>query len=265
MAITARCDPTSRPGPDLRGRFSRRQSRRLARRRCRRSVFVPRTANDPAAITMPKPAGFGQELALGLSNAPGAQSSWREGRGDSSCRALRAGAIRVAHRDDQRADLRPPDGCSWKGRTAGRADQNTGFRRSPTTSPSIAWSIARSCAGASSAIIRNSSRRSGFGDLEGRFALLDRPLPSRAPTPAAIVAAIYTLIQIARLNGAPATRPGSRKATLPLLGNAKNFLRRLLQFWHSRRARERLWSIGILRRPYNSPGRHLELPFGFAE
>ena len=46
---------------------------------------------------------------------------------------------------------------------------NTGSRRCLTTSPSIAWSISRSYAGASSATIRSSqSQEVGLGQFEGR-------------------------------------------------------------------------------------------------
>ena len=70
--------------------------------------------------------------------------------------------VRVAHRDYQLTDNRPGRMkllIEWL--EGGRSRPNTGSQRFRKTSPSARWSTSPSCAGASSATIRSSSRRSG--------------------------------------------------------------------------------------------------------
>ena len=63
-----------------------------------------------------------------------------------------------------------------------RADQILALDPSRKASPSIVWSISQSCAGASNAIIRNSSRRSGSGisrDVAGADSITTPPCASQ--------------------------------------------------------------------------------------
>ena len=105
-----------------------------------------------------------KELALGLPERLGARSTWREGTAEQPVLALcpRAGSRRASRLQAQRE----PTGRMAADRVArGRegADQILALDPAATTSRFVAWSIWPSCAGASSATIRNSSRKSGSG------------------------------------------------------------------------------------------------------
>jgi SRSO17 transposase len=80
---------------------------------------------------------------------------WREGTAERLSSRFALVRVRVAHRDYQLTDNRPEEWLliEWP-------ETNTGFRPYPKASPSVVWSTSPSCAGASSAITRSSSKRS---------------------------------------------------------------------------------------------------------
>jgi SRSO17 transposase len=93
-------------------------------------------------------------LAQSLPGAAWETVTWREGSADwLSSRLMRACGcgprIRVAARRGRRS------GCWWNGPRTRRSRPGTGSPHCPRTCPSKRWSIAPSCAGASSATIRS--------------------------------------------------------------------------------------------------------------
>ena len=161
--------PRARTGP-MSPAFRRLPRRgRLAWRRCPAKPSSGRDGQRRGCVAMPDTSGFRSgRLRFASPSAIGVQANWREGTAETLVSRFARVRIRVAHRDDQRADPRPAEWLliEWPP----GEDEPTKYwlsPRFPTTSPSSAWSISRSCAGASSAIIRKSSRSSGFRTSRG--------------------------------------------------------------------------------------------------
>ena len=119
-----------------------------------------------------------KELALGLPKRAWRTIKWREGAAERLSSRFARVRVRVAHRDykltEQPAGRMAVDRVA-KGR--GRADQILALNACPKTSPSAGWSTSPSCAGASSATIRNSSRRSGSGISKGEDGVASTTTP----------------------------------------------------------------------------------------
>ena len=134
-----------------------------------RAVVGPRPAAEADAPRSRASAGLGQGArASACRRRPGARSPGGKAPPSGCPRALRALRVRVAHRDYDRTESRPEEWLliEWpKGEDEptkywlSTLPENIAFRDSGRCSPS--------CAGASSAIIRSSSRRSGSGILKG--------------------------------------------------------------------------------------------------
>jgi SRSO17 transposase len=114
-------------------------------------------------------------LALQLSQDAWQTIAWREGTNETLSGRFARCRVRPAHRDNPglrrgRLCATPParrNGCSSSGRKARPSRLSTGCPRCPRTSASSGSSISPSCAGASSATTRNSSRRSGWDITRG--------------------------------------------------------------------------------------------------
>ena len=104
-----------------------------------------------------------KKLALGLPAKAWRTIAWREGSAEQLSSRFARMRVRVAHRDYNLTKSRPEEWLliEWP---KGEAEpiKILALEPLPKRSPSIAWSISPSCAGASSATIRISSRRSGL-------------------------------------------------------------------------------------------------------
>ena len=105
-----------------------------------------------------------KELALACPSAHGARSSGAKAPPNLLSSRFARVRVRAAHRDYKRTESRPEEWLliEWpKGETG--ADQILALDPSGRHRAFGIWSISPSCAGASSATIRNSSRKSGSG------------------------------------------------------------------------------------------------------
>ena len=93
---------------------------------------------------------------------------WREGTAERLSSRFARVRVRVAHRDYQLTDNRPEEWLLIEWPEGEKEPTKYWLSTLPETSPSVVWSISPSCAGASSAITRNSSRRSGSAISKGR-------------------------------------------------------------------------------------------------
>ncbi len=97
-------------------------------------------------------------LALGLPEAAWEMITWREASADWLTSRFARLRVRAAHRDYNRSEPYPENGCSSNGPRARRSRPSIGSPPCLRPLPSPSWSIVPSCAGASSATIRNSNR-----------------------------------------------------------------------------------------------------------
>src|SRR5712691_9066100 len=156
------------------------------------TVWAPGTLPLPPAPPWPPGTGRGRpgkrlrrddthqpvsvkSLALQLPQDAWQTIAWRESTNETLCGRFARCRVRPAHRDDPglrrgrlcaRLSARS-NGCSSSGRKARPSRPSTGSPRCPRTLASSGSSISPSCAGASSATTRNSSRRSGWDITRG--------------------------------------------------------------------------------------------------
>ena len=104
-----------------------------------------------------------KELAFGLPTRAWRTIGWREGSAERLSSRFARLRVRAAHRGERHDEEWLL--IEWP-KDAHKSRPNIGSRRWTRTSPSSASSILPSCAGASSAIIWNSSRNSGLGIMK---------------------------------------------------------------------------------------------------
>ena len=125
-----------------------------------------------------------KELALGLPKRAWRTIKWREGTAEPLSSRFARVRVRVAHRDYTRTESRPEEWLLIEWPKGEKSRPNTGFRPCPKTSPFNAWSTSPNSVGGSSAIIRNSNKRSGsdISKDEAGAAFITTPRCASRPT-----------------------------------------------------------------------------------
>ena len=121
-------------------------------------------------------------LALALPASAWHTIKWREGSADWLSSRFTRLRVRVAHRDYNLTESRAEEWLLIEWPEEEKEPTKYWLSTLPKASPSIVWSISQSCAGASNAIIRNSSRRSGSGisrDVAGADSITTPPCASQ--------------------------------------------------------------------------------------
>jgi SRSO17 transposase len=108
-----------------------------------------------------------KELALGLPRKAWRRVTWREGSNTQLASRFAAVRVRPAHRDYNRPTPRPEEWCLIEWPATRRNRRNTGCPACPRTSPAAHSSRRPSCAGGSSATIRNSNKSSAWVTTRG--------------------------------------------------------------------------------------------------
>ena len=104
-----------------------------------------------------------KELALGLPKRAWRTVEWREGTAERLSSRFAGVRVRVARRDFKRSESRPEEWLLIEWPNGEKEPTKYWLSTLPRPSLCIVWSTSPSCVGASSATIKNSSRRSGSG------------------------------------------------------------------------------------------------------
>ncbi len=155
-----------------------------------------------------------EELALSLPKRSWRRIEWREGTAERLSSRFARVRVRVAHRDYALTESRPEEWLLIEWPEGEENRPNTGFRPCRKTSPSANWWTSLNSVGVSSAIIRNSNKRSGsdISKDEAGAASITTPRCASRPTDS----------WSPRGRGFPPSRPCYTTWTCPILVESRS-------------------------------------------